>query len=234
VSARAAWGPGIHALAVDALDAIVGAQAGAGRNAFAAPDQRLEIGLADHEHRPQQGQAQHQVEGRSGECHQETLPGRLAVEGLVALRGRDIVLALVEELHVAAERNGRDDVFDAVRRRAAPQRPTESDGELEDLDAEAPRHPEMAELVDGDQDRDRHDEGQHRGAQGRQRRHRTAPAEQGRTSPARAQASAARTSPSSLTGAMGWAFMTSSITAGIRANPAAARGKLPRRPRWRR
>ena len=66
---------------------------------------------------------------------------------------------LVEQLHVAAERYGRDHELDRVLAEHAPiQRLAEADGEAQHADAELARDPEMAELVHRDQHADRHDE----------------------------------------------------------------------------
>ena len=53
-----------------------------------------------------------------GEQHQDALPGRLAREGAGQLGRATRALALVQHLHVAAERQGGDDVFGVIRRAA--------------------------------------------------------------------------------------------------------------------
>src|SRR5205085_2322114 len=61
-------------------------------------------------------------------------------------------LALVEQLHVAAERHRRHHVFDAIGAGdALEQRPAETDREAQHLEAEPPRDPEMPELVHRDE-----------------------------------------------------------------------------------
>ena len=72
--------------------------------------------------------------------------------------------ALVEHLHVAAERNRREPVFDVVRPRAAPLHDglAEAYREPQHLEAEPARNPVMAKLVDGHEHTDRNDETQDR------------------------------------------------------------------------
>ena len=112
------------------------------------------------EHHPVGDDREQEIEGGPGEQHGDALPDGALVECRWLLRGRDGPLALVEHLHVAAERDRRQPVLGVVRRRAAPrqQRPTEADREAQHLEAEQARHEEMAELVNGDEHADRHEE----------------------------------------------------------------------------
>ena len=81
------------------------------------------------------------VEGRTGQQHRDALPGRAARERARQLVRRHRSLALIEQLHVAAERNGGDHVLDPVGT-ADPlqQRLAEAHREAQYLEAEAPRH----------------------------------------------------------------------------------------------
>src|SRR6185437_5287376 len=109
----------------------------------------------------EQQDGEENVEAGAGEQHHDALEGVLAREGPRQVLGRHRAFALVEELHVAAERNGRDGDLRAVR--AQPpglQRLAEADREPENLEAETARNPEVAELVNGDQESDRDDEPQ--------------------------------------------------------------------------
>jgi hypothetical protein len=92
----------------------------------------------------------------------ETLADRLAGEGLVELGGGYVALALVEHLHVAAQRQGGDHVFGAVLAHPLPQRGAEADRKAQHLDPAAPRHPVVAELVEGHQHAEADDQPPHR------------------------------------------------------------------------
>jgi hypothetical protein len=58
---------------------------------------------------------------------------------------------VIEEFYIAAKRNRPDRVFDAIACRVRPDRLAEADGETQNTHAKAPRDPEMAEFVEGDQ-----------------------------------------------------------------------------------
>src|SRR5690606_8872035 len=68
----------------------------------------------------------------------------------------------VEHLHVAAQRDPGDGVFGAVAADALPERLAKAHREAQHAHAAAPRDPVMAELVEGDQDAEAHDEPPHR------------------------------------------------------------------------
>ena len=84
-----------------------------------------------------------------------------AREGAMQLRGVDIAFALVEELHVAAERNRGQAILGAVAivSDALPERLAETDAEAQHLEAELLRDPVVPELVNRDQYPDRNQEG---------------------------------------------------------------------------
>ena len=148
---HAGLGPGRDRAAVDVDDAVAGLESGGGGHAGAAAEGGRVVLAADHEHRPQQGDAQQQVGGRSGGHDRDALPHALVVEGHGALAGRHFDLALVEHLHVATQGNGGDDEFGAVAVAAAPQRAAEADREAQHLHPAAPGDPVMAEFVEGHQ-----------------------------------------------------------------------------------
>ncbi len=86
--------------------------------------------------------------------------GGLRVNDWEQLGGGDRPFALIEQLHVAAERQHGDGVDRAVLAGALDERLAEADRESQHLEAEAPGDPEMAELVDRDQQAHGHDEPQ--------------------------------------------------------------------------
>src|SRR5690606_8663603 len=87
----------------------------------------------------------------------DALPDRLAVEGAAGFPFRDIGLALVEHLHVTAERDRGDHVLVAVAAAAQPQRLAEADREAQHAHAASARDPVVAELVEGHQHADADD-----------------------------------------------------------------------------
>src|SRR5690606_31780041 len=110
-----------------------------------------------------------EVEGRAGDDHRRAYRQRLSIEGAMDLAGIDLPLGLVEHLDVAAEGNHGDRVFRlAVAASPRHERAAEADRELQDLDAEPARDPEMAELVDRDENAD----GQYEAQQAEQEIHR--------------------------------------------------------------
>ncbi len=142
-------------LMVDCEDLIARAHAGMRRNRVCghiADDGLVLLDAVPPEHSPQHEDGEHDVESRAGEQHENALPWRPAGEGASELRGSHRTLALIEYLDVATQGNRGYDVLRAVR---APhpleQWTTEPHGEPEDLEAEAPRDPVMAELVHRDE-----------------------------------------------------------------------------------
>ena len=108
------------------------------------------VGPADDEHRPQQ--QEDSAVGAGGGDDGDPLPYRLAVESQVRLSRRHGGLALVEHLHVAAERDRGDPVLGAVAAHAPPEGAAEADREAQHLDPVAPGHPVVAKLVEGHED----------------------------------------------------------------------------------
>ncbi len=86
---------------------------------------------------------------------------RAAREGAVQFRGRDIALALVQQLDVAAQGDRGQAILGAigVLADARQQRFAEADAEAQHLEAEFLGDPVMPELMDGNQDADRNQEG---------------------------------------------------------------------------
>jgi hypothetical protein len=116
--------------------------------------------LADHQHTPVHGDREQEVEQRPRQHDQRALPQLLTIEGEVQLIRRDLFLALVEHLHIAAYRHGRERVLGRVAAAAPGQkRRAETDGKAQHLDAEPAGDPEVPEFVNGDQDKDRDQEG---------------------------------------------------------------------------
>jgi hypothetical protein len=146
--------PALHFLAIDAQDRVAGAEPRLLCNRIFGDlaDHRLDAIHADHVDRPVGQDGENEIEQRARDHDGHALPDALAIEGPVQLRRRHIALALVQHLHVAAERERPDGQLHAVRAHAArPQRFPEAHGETQHLDAQAPRHPEMAELMHRDQ-----------------------------------------------------------------------------------
>src|SRR6202000_255421 len=141
--------------------------------------------------------------------------------------GGDIALAFVQQLDIAAERNGGDAILGAIGILAYPreQRLAEPDAEAQNLEAELLRDPVVTELVDGNQDADRNQ----KGGGNKQKHHAGAPALSSIMSPARrrAAASASKTSPSTLTGDASSRCSTLSMTVEI-----PTKFKRPSRNAW--
>ena len=143
-----------HRGAVDGEDFIPATQAGGGgyRARGHLADQGPDLGDTVHpQHAPQQQHREQDVEGGAGEQHHDALPGRTAREGARQLVRRHRTFALIEQLHVAAERQRGDPVFVPFGVDVLPQRLAEADGEAQHLEAEPSRDPEMAELMHRDQ-----------------------------------------------------------------------------------
>src|SRR5580698_6732608 len=140
--------------------------------------------------------------------------------------GSHLAFALVEQLDVAAERDGSDAVLGAIRIFAdsRQQRLAESDTEAQYLEAEFFRDPIVAELVHGNQDADRNQE-----SGNNQKHHAGAPALSSIMSTARrrAAASASKTSPRVLTGDVLSRCSTLSMTVAI-----PTKFKRPSRNAW--
>ena len=104
---------------------------------------------------------QREVHHRAHHEHLEPLPLRLGQE-LVGRPGAGVFRGLAGHLDVAAERNRADAVFGV----AAPERQqlrAEAQRKRDDADADPPRHHEMAELVDENQDAEYEKESQNAG-----------------------------------------------------------------------
>ena len=143
--------PRINGRAVDCGDAVTGLDAGFGSNAAGGVDDGQEIRLADDKHQPEREQGEDDVESRAGGGNRHALANRLAVVGLVELFRGDLALALVEHLHVTAQRNRRHGELGAMPVPAHPQRLAETDRKAQHLHPAQAGDDEMAELMEGDQ-----------------------------------------------------------------------------------
>src|SRR5690606_2840881 len=186
-------------------------------------DERLQGGDARDEQYPIHEHCEHQVESGSGEQYGDALPHRLAIERTRCLAGGNVAFALVQQLHVAAEGQRRNPVFDPVlATRSTPNRLTETDREAQHAHAEPPCHPEMPEFVYRDQNADRDDEGENRDQilkRRVRRNHAQAPASAtAARASRRAHSSALSTSSSVTMGAVRCCSRTLSITAGMSTN----------------
>jgi hypothetical protein len=144
-------GPGRRLAAVDRQQRVAAREPGLRRQALRLSDHRLEIGAADHEHAPQQRDAQQQVGDRPRGDDRDALAHGFVVERLGRLFRRHVAFALVEHAHVAAERDRGDRVFGAVAAAAHPQRLAEAHGEAQHAHAAAARDPVVAEFVESHQ-----------------------------------------------------------------------------------
>src|SRR6266851_1643423 len=114
-----------------------------------------------HEKRPVEHDGEQKIRHRprGDDCHAP--PDALAIEGPVRFLGRNRPFALVEHLHVAAERQRGDHPFGLVPATASPpQGPPKTDREAQNLHPEKPRDHIMAELVEHDQHAQCDDESQ--------------------------------------------------------------------------
>ena len=113
---HAGIGPGLDRIAVDRGDAVAALETCTRGDMIDMADKRLVIGLADHEHQPECGQREDQVERRAGRADRHAHADRLAVVRVLQILRIDGVggLAFIEHLHVAAERNRCDDELGAV------------------------------------------------------------------------------------------------------------------------
>ncbi|MNE10288.1 hypothetical protein D3C80_1029940 [compost metagenome] len=114
-------------------------------------DDRTHLLGADHGQDPEEEKRQEKVGHRARGNNRDALAHGLAVERLLDLIARHLAFALVEHLHVAAQRNGRHHELRAMAVMPAQQRHAETDGETQNLDAATPGHPEVTEFVKGDQ-----------------------------------------------------------------------------------
>ncbi|MNF68984.1 hypothetical protein D3C84_508560 [compost metagenome] len=145
--------PAGDGLAIHRNDFLAGLEPRPGGDAIRrhGADDRAHLLAAEHGQHPEEQQREQEVGDRPGRHYGDALADRLAVEGLPEQFGGHLGLALVEHLHVAAERNGGHDELGALAVIPAEQRRAEAHGETQDLDPAAPRDPEMAELVEGHQ-----------------------------------------------------------------------------------
>ena len=143
--------PGLQLAPVHRQQAVAGLEPGFGGDPLGLADHGGVVLAPDHEHHPQQGHAQQQVGDRAGGHDRDPPPHALAVEGMGLAVDRHIALALVEHLHVAAQRDGGDGELGAVAVMARPQRFAEAHGKTQHVHPASARHPVVAEFVEGDQ-----------------------------------------------------------------------------------
>ena len=145
--------PGVCTLAIHGIDTVACVQAGVCGQTLRHINDGQEIRPADHEHRPERGHGEQDIEYRAGNGDRHALPhGRGAVfAGLVCDELGIVRLARVEEFHIAAQRDRADRVFDAVFGGARPDRLAKADRKAQHLDPAATRDPVVAKLVEGDQ-----------------------------------------------------------------------------------
>src|SRR5690606_30744655 len=146
-------GPAGSGLAVDFDDFLAGHQPGLFGQAahLNRPNHWANLLAAQQRQHPKKHQRQQKVGHRPRRHYGEALLDGLAIERLIEHRGRYITFTLVEHLHIATERNGRDNELCAVAIMPAHQGAAEAHREAQHLDAATPRHPEMPVFVEGHQ-----------------------------------------------------------------------------------
>ncbi|GBH08592.1 Chaperonin GroEL [Pseudomonas syringae pv. actinidiae] len=146
-------GPARCRLAIDSDNFLPGSQTGLLSNTAGldGTDDRANLLAAHHRQHPEERDGQQEVGGRACDHDRNSLPYGLAVERLISQLRRNIAFALVEHLHVAAQRNRSDDVLSPLTITPAQQRRAEAYRKTQHLDATAPGHPEVAKLVKGHQ-----------------------------------------------------------------------------------
>jgi hypothetical protein len=116
---------------------------------------------ATDEHQPVRRDGKQEIEQRAGQYHRRSGFQRLAVKSPRRLIGAHRRFALVEHFDVTAQRQRGDDKLGTIDTEVTrPQRFAETDGKTQHLDTQPPRHPEVAELMDGNQHADGQDKGQ--------------------------------------------------------------------------
>src|SRR5690606_6363147 len=150
--------PGAYGCAVDRGYTVAGKYSSLGRDPGRGVDDGQVIRLADHEHQPEGGDGEQEVEGGTGCGDRHALTDRLAVMGLVEFFGRHLRLALVEHLDVAAERDCGNREFGAMAITPRPQRLAEADRKTQHLHPAITGDDEMPELVEGHQQSEGDDE----------------------------------------------------------------------------
>ena len=147
----------------DSHDLVVGTDAGRGGRTVEAhlPHDRLDDLDARHGENRIEKRGKNEIHGRAGEQHRNPVRDGAAREGAMQLRGIDIALALVEQLHIPAERNRGQAVLRAIPivSDSRQQRFAEADTEAQHLEAKFLRDPVVPEFVHSDQYPDRNQEG---------------------------------------------------------------------------
>ena len=106
---------------------------------------------ADDKHQPVSKDGKNEVGDRACGNDGRTLTDGFIVERVMAYFRRHWLNAFVEHLHIAAEWDQRDNELGTLLIHTAPQRFTKTNGKTFNTHAAATSHPEMAELVHGDQ-----------------------------------------------------------------------------------
>ena len=131
---------------------VADAGRGGGRVDGRRRKQRPLAGNADDVGGGEQHDGEQQVRDRARNDDGHPPAHVLAVEGAVAVRRRDVALALVRHLDVAAERHCGNRPLGTVRTEAArPEDAPEADGKPQHLDPDEARDPEVAEFVEDDE-----------------------------------------------------------------------------------
>ena len=119
--------------------------------------------LSDTHHRQNrvQQRREYQIHGGARQQHGDSMQDRPSGKRAVQLGGGDIAFPLVQQFDVAAQRDGGEAVFGAVRIPADPgeQRFAETDAEAQYLEAKLLGNPVVAKFMDRHQDADRHQKG---------------------------------------------------------------------------
>ncbi len=146
-------GPPESRLAIDGDDFLACIQTGLGGDTarLDRTDDRAHLLAAEHGQHPEKHQRQKEIGHRAGGNNGDTLTHGFTVERLIELIDRDFAFTLVEHFDVAAQRDRGNHEFGTLLVMPAQQWHAEAYGKAQNLDATAPRDPEVAEFVEGDQ-----------------------------------------------------------------------------------
>ncbi len=161
--------PVLHGPAIQRHDLVAGGDSHLGGGAVgrdATDDGRHGRPSHDHEHEGEDDGGEDEVHSGPGKDDEEARDERLPVEGLGRIHRRaraalERILVVAHHLHVAAHGDEGETVLGLLAP-VAPQHRAEADGEALHAHAAQPRHHEMPQLVDDDEDADHDDERQDR------------------------------------------------------------------------
>ncbi len=146
--------PAFHGCAIDRDDDIAALQSRRGRRRVrdGFPEQRLLAGDPRNVAPGEQQHGERKIGERSGRDDRDPFPDGLPIERARQVGNRDIALALVGHLDVAAQRHGGKGPLRPIGAVAPrPDYAAEANREAQDLDAAQARDPVVAEFVEDDE-----------------------------------------------------------------------------------